>query len=147
MISGEIIAPWKATEYLISATIQNSGEVNDIKVSTEGSSKSIQIPARVGTKGSSVNGGELLFLALATCFCNDIYREAAKREMTIDGVDVTVNGDFGGEGEPASNISYVTEVKSSVHSKDEINDLIQYVDKIAEIHNTLRQGIHVTIRR
>jgi uncharacterized OsmC-like protein len=61
-----------------------------------------------------VNGGELLFLALATCHCNDIYREAAKRGIQIDEVDVTVEGEFGAEGECAKQIVYRPRVKAAM---------------------------------
>jgi uncharacterized OsmC-like protein len=53
-----------------------------------------------------LNGGELLFLALATCYCNDVYREAAKRGIQVDGVEVTVSGDFEAEGSPAQRVRY-----------------------------------------
>lgn len=130
----------------ILAKIRNTKTENDIVVSTENSEKKINIPGKVEGKGSSVNGGELLFLALATCFCNDIYREAVKRKMDIESVEVTVNGEFGREGEPGSNITYETKIEASTHSQEEINNLIQYVDSIAEIHNTLREGVSVSIR-
>jgi organic hydroperoxide reductase OsmC/OhrA len=130
---------------VISATIQNEGQKNQITVTTQGNSKSISIPSKTQGQGSSVNGGELLFLALATCFCNDIYREAAKRNMTIVSVDVTVNGQFGNEGEPGSNITYQTKIVAPTHTQNELDDLINYVDGIAEIHNTLRKGTAVTL--
>jgi dienelactone hydrolase len=38
--------------------------------------------------GSSANGGELLFLVLATCYCNDVYREAAKRGIRAESAEV-----------------------------------------------------------
>jgi organic hydroperoxide reductase OsmC/OhrA len=44
--------------------------------------------------GSSINGGELLFAALATCFCNDLYREAAQRGINVQDVDVEVTETF-----------------------------------------------------
>ena len=86
--------------------------------------------------GSSVTGGELLFLALATCYCNDIYREAAKRDLKIESVEVDVEGDFETE-QPASNIVYRAKVKADA-SDERIRDLMQYVDSTAEIQNTLR---------
>lgn len=86
--------------------------------------------------GSSVTGGELLFLALATCYCNDIYREAAKRDIKIESVEVDVEGDFETE-QPASNIVYRAKVKADA-SDERIRDLMQYVDSTAEIQNTLR---------
>jgi len=56
----------------ISASIKNSDQQHHIAVSTEGNEKVIAIAAKAEGYGSSVNGGELLFLSLATCFCNDI---------------------------------------------------------------------------
>lgn len=130
---------------LISATIRSSGQRNDLTVATQDNQKSISIPAKPDGTGSSVNGGELLFLALATCFCNDIYREATRRNIIIEAVEVTVRGEFGKEGEPGSNITYTAKVESGSSPK-EISDLIAYTDKVAEIHNTLRQGVPVTLR-
>ncbi|RIV20422.1 OsmC family peroxiredoxin [Fibrisoma montanum] len=130
----------------ITATIRNSRQQNDVTVNTQGNQKTITIPGKPAGGGSSVNGGELLFLALATCFCNDIYREAARRNMAIESVDVTVTGEFGGEGDPASNISYRVQIESD-SPESEIQDLIHYVDTVAEIHNTLRKGVQVSLQR
>ncbi|CCH54449.1 OsmC family protein [Fibrisoma limi BUZ 3] len=129
----------------ITATIRNSRQDNDIVVETQGNQKTIPIPGKPAGGGSSVNGGELLFLALATCFCNDIYREAARRNVTIESVAVTVTGEFGGEGDPASNISYQVQIDSD-SPDSEIQDLIRHVDTVAEIHNTLRKGVRVSLR-
>lgn len=129
----------------ITATIRNSHQQNDIVVSTNDNSKGVVIPGKV-EGGSSVNGGELLFLALATCFCNDIYREAARRKMTVTAVEVTVTGQFGKEGEPASNITYEANVQAPKSAQQEISDLIAHVDGVAEIHNTLRKGVSVTLK-
>ena len=106
---------------IISATIKNSSLVNDITVSTENNEKKISIPGKAGGRGSSVNGGELLFLAIATCFCNDIYQEAAKRKMDIQSVEVTVNGEFGKEGDPGSHIIYSTKIEAPACSQNEID--------------------------
>lgn len=127
----------------ISASIKNSDQQHHIVVSTEGNEKILVIPTKAEGYGSSVNGGEFLFLSLATCFCNDIYREAAKRKMEISLVEVKVSGEFGKEGEPGSNISYEAKVESVNSSAEEIEALVEYVDGIAEIHNTLRKGVEV----
>jgi uncharacterized OsmC-like protein len=129
----------------ITATIKNSLLQNDIAVSTEGNTKQITIPGKPNGGGSSVNGGELLFLSLATCFCNDLYREAARRKISIQAIEVNVTGEFGAEGEPASNICYKVDIKSN-NDKKEITALINHVDKVAEIHNTLRKGVTVSLQ-
>jgi hypothetical protein len=69
----------------IRARVQNSQGEHQATASTNGSSQAIDIPPKASGFGSSANGGELLFLALATCYCNDLYREAAKRGITVGG--------------------------------------------------------------
>ena len=84
-----------------------------------------------------MNGGELLFLALATCYCNDIYREAARRGIEVDHVEVEVDGEFGSAGEPARDVTYRARVVANA-TEDEIRDLMRHTDIVAEIQNTLR---------
>ncbi len=129
----------------IIAGIKNTISQNDIILSTNGNQKSIQLPVKSEGRGVSVNGGELLFLALATCFCNDIYREAGKRKMNIISVDVKVTGEFGSEGEPARNISYSVTIEAPAHSEEEIQMLIRETDRVAEIQNTIRKGVDVNL--
>lgn len=128
----------------ISATIKSRHNSHETNVATDGNSKTISIAHKPSGLGSSINGAELLLLSLATCFCNDLYREAAKRKMMVTGVDVSVTGDFGAEGEPGMNFRYQVNVDADA-SPSAVQDLITYVDRIAEIHNTLRKGIEVTL--
>ncbi len=130
----------------ISASILNTGSQNEVKVRTINATKQLLIPPKPEGNGSSINGGELLFLALATCFCNDIYREASKRQMQIRAVEVFVSGEFGEEGKPGFNIEYEAKVDCDA-TEEEINDLILYVDRVAEVHNTLRIGTPVTLKK
>jgi hypothetical protein len=65
--------------------------------------------------------------------------------MQVDRVEVTVRGDFGGEGDPASQIRYQVRVEAPSHTETEIRGLVDFVDNVAEIHNTLRQGVAVTL--
>ena len=126
------------------ATIQSSLHNHRISVSTNDVIKEISIPPKASGFGSSINGGELLLLSLATCYCNDIYREAAKRNITITDVHVEASCSFGSEGEPGSGFVYKVHV-ASPDSAEKIKDLIRYTDSVAEVHNTLRQGISVTL--
>jgi uncharacterized OsmC-like protein len=128
----------------VSAKIDNSAGEHHISLATDNNVHSILIPPKASGLGSSANGGELLFLALATCYCNDIYREAAKLNIAVERVEVEVTGNFGAAGEPAQNVSY----RAKVHAKgteEEIHALMEYTDTVAEIHNTLRAGIPVTL--
>ena len=128
----------------ISASVKSTYNHHKAVVQTNDAAKEMQIAVKAPGYGSSVNGGELLMLALATCFCNDIYREADKRKLPVSSVDVEVSGDFGSEGGPGSNFQYKANVIANA-PQDEIDDLINYVDGIAEIHNTLRKGLAVSL--
>jgi uncharacterized OsmC-like protein len=92
-----------------------------------------------GGQGMGFNGGQLLLLALGSCYANDIFREAAKRGITVIGVRVVVECEWGGEPARAQNVRYSTRVEADAPD-DEIIELIRYVDEIAEVHNTLRAG-------
>ena len=46
----------------------------------------------------------MLCLAMATCYGNDIYREAAKRGIEVIGVEVQSNAEFDAEGGPAKHL-------------------------------------------
>ena len=117
---------------IISARVDNSN------------SHSIVISPKSSGFGSSANGGELLFLALATCYCNDIYREAAKRNIQVERVEVEVNGDFGAAGEPVKNVTYRAKVLAK-GTDEEIRALMAHTDTVAEIQNTLRTGLSVLL--
>ena len=129
---------------LMSAAIKSSFNQHEVEVQTNGAAKQISIKAKGTGYGSSINGGELLLLSLATCFCNDIYREAAKRDMAIDGVEVEVTGEFGAEGEPGFNFQCKAKVTSDA-PQQQIDALIAHTDQVAEIHNTLRKGLNITL--
>jgi uncharacterized OsmC-like protein len=126
-----------------SAKVQNDSGYHQVILKVGEKEQTLSIAPKP-TGGSSVTGGELLFLALATCFCNDIYREAAKRDIKVKTVEVEVEGDFEAERKPASNIVYRVKVNANA-SEEKIQELIMYVDSIAEIQNTLRLGTPVTL--
>lgn len=126
-----------------SARVQNNPNDHQVTLKVGDREQSLSIAPRQ-TGGSSVSGGELLFLALATCYCNDIYREAAQRDMKVESVEVEVTGDFEAEGKPASNIVYRAKIKANA-SHDEIRELMKHTDAVAEIQNTVRAGIPVRL--
>ena len=128
----------------ISASITSTVNKNIVTVTTNDISQSLALSVKATGFGSSVNGGELLMLSLAVCFCNDLYREAKKRNLVLVGAEVVVTGEFGAEGEPGKNFQYRVNVQSDADPK-EIQELIWHTDRVAEIHNTLRNGLSVTL--
>lgn len=113
---------------------------------TNDASKILALPIKPSGFGSAVNGGELLLLARATCYCNDIYREAGKRNISLSGVEVKCTGDFGAEGEAGSNFFYQVNVISDA-TVETVEELIRATDQVAEVHNTLRKGIDIKLIR
>jgi uncharacterized OsmC-like protein len=129
----------------ISAQVANRQGQHEVRLNTNDRTQTIAIPPRASGFGSSANGGELLFLALATCYCNDIYREAAKLNIKVHQVQVDVSGEFNeAPGSCAENITYSATVEAEA-SEDEILTLMKHTDTVAEIQNTLRQGMSVTL--
>jgi uncharacterized OsmC-like protein len=121
----------------VTAHVENSKDNHQVTLQTNDNVHSIVIPPKSTGYGSSANGGELLFLALATCYCNDIYREATKRNIMVERVEVGVSGDFGAEGEPAKKVTYHAKVFAKA-SEEEVRELMKFTDTVAEIQNTLR---------
>lgn len=129
----------------ISAQLSNSPGSHQVTLRTNATTHSITIPPKETGAGSSANGGELLFLALATCYCNDIYREAAKRSIVVRKVEVEVTGEFDtAPGSRAENILYNATVEAEA-SQAEITELMHHTDTVAEIQKSLRQGVAVVL--
>jgi uncharacterized OsmC-like protein len=123
---------------LYSASIVNSQYLHTITLGVGEKQHSLEISSQPSGFGSSISGGELLFLALATCFCNDVYREASKFGVKVQGIEVEVIGDFQSPGLPAQEIQYRVKLFSDSPSED-IQQLLKHTDEIAEIQQTVRR--------
>lgn len=126
----------------ISAHIHNSGDNHQLVVQTGSNTRHLSLPAKATAPGSAVNGGELLMAALATCYCNDLYREAARLGIPVDGCEVVASAQFNGIGLGAESVVYRARVASPAAPAD-IEHLLSEADRLAEIHNTLRSGCPV----
>ena len=118
----------------IAAVVRNASFRHEVVVSTGASEQLLAVPPKSSGRGSNVNGGEFLMLALATCYCNDLYREAEKLGIFIESVEVEASAEFPGIGLAATNISYRAKVSSSAVA-EEIAELLRITDAVAEIHN------------
>jgi len=104
----------------------------------------IDRPEQVGGTGLGYSGGELLLLAIGACYCNDLFREAAKRAMVVKSVDIDVRADWGGDPLRVQHVTVSATVEAEA-SESDIIDLIRHTDQIAEIPNSLRLGTAVTL--
>lgn len=129
---------------IISAIVRNTACTHDTEVRTGDAARTLAVAAKAQGRGSSVNGGEFLMLALATCYCNDLFREAARLGIAIDSVEVQASADFEGIGLAARNVRYRARVESPAPAS-QIQQLLQETDAVAEVHNTLRAGVPVSL--
>ena len=105
----------------------------------------IDRPEQAGGMDLGYSGGELLLLSIGACYCNDIFREAAKQSITVKSVQVTVEADWGGEPVRAQNVTFSAKVEAEA-SEEDIRALMEHTDGVAEIPNSLRLGtpVHMT---
>lgn len=127
----------------ITASVRNTAGDHRVSVSTAGAAQDLSIGAKATGRGSSVNGGEFLMLALATCYCNDIFREASRLGIPVDAVEVEARADFEGVGLAATNIVYRARVESPAPKAD-IEELLRQTDAVAEVQSTVRAGAEVS---
>lgn len=126
----------------ITARIRNGKGNHRVTVASGGTARPVAISAKADGRGSSINGGELLMLALATCYCNDVYREAARMDIDVATVEVEARADFEGIGGAAFNLRYRARIDSAA-SAAQIEALLGRTDAVAEVHNTLRAGVEI----
>jgi organic hydroperoxide reductase OsmC/OhrA len=103
-------------------------------------------PAGAGGGGRGFNGGQLLYLAIAACYSNDLYREAATRGIVLRRVAVSVDGDFPDRGAASTPIVVDVELDGDA-PESELAALLDEVDAIAEIPKSLRGTTPVELRR
>lgn len=128
----------------ISATVISTPGRHHVVVRTGSTEHALDVAPKGTGGGSATNGGEFLMLALATCYCNDLYREAARLGVQLEEVRVQADCEFAGVGLAASDVRYRASIKSSA-SPQAIARLLHETDAVAEVHNTLRSGVPVRL--
>lgn len=128
----------------IAASVTSSADHHGASVRTGEVAQTLSLPRKAGGPGSGVNGGELLLLALATCYCNDLYREAQRLGIPIEGVDVEATAEFPGIGLAATDIRYSASIRSPADPQA-VQRLLRETDAVAEVHNTVRVGVPVRL--
>jgi putative redox protein len=103
-------------------------------------------PVEAGGSGKGFNGGQLLYLAVAGCISNDLFRDAPQFGVTLKQVAVRVVGYFAGDPAVSGPITYDVEVSGS-GGRDALQRLVEHVERIAEIPNTLRRVTEVRLGR
>jgi uncharacterized OsmC-like protein len=101
-------------------------------------------PVAAGGGGRGFNGGELLYLAVAGCISNDLFREAQAVGIALRRIRVRVAGAFAGEPAVSGEVRYEVDVDGEAPA-EQLRALVKRVDAIAEIPNSLRRGTPVRL--
>jgi len=98
-------------------------------------------PAGV-TAEAAFTGAHLLHLAVAGCVLNDMYREAERLHIVLNGVRVRAAGGYDSSAWSSTGIEYEVDVDSDAPPVD-LDQLLACVDEIAEIPRAIRRGAAV----
>jgi organic hydroperoxide reductase OsmC/OhrA len=101
-------------------------------------------PVDAGGGGLGFNGGQLLNLAVAACISNDLFREAARDRIGLRRVRVSARSDYGGNPAVSGPIEYDVEVDGDA-TTERLAELVEAVDRTAEIPNSIRNGTVVRL--
>ncbi|MDQ6748944.1 MAG: OsmC family peroxiredoxin, partial [Candidatus Dormibacteraeota bacterium] len=74
-----------------------------------------------------------------------LFREAVSLGISLDRVAVRVSGEFTGDPAVSSEILYEVEIAGDA-TDDRLRELVQHVDRVAEIPNSLRGSTRVGLR-
>jgi hypothetical protein len=86
-------------------------------------------------------GAHVLHTSVALCVLNDLYREADRLGLALDGVAVAAEGGFGPDWS-STGIRYDVELDSGLSDAERLA-LLTLVDEVAEIPRALRAGAPV----
>jgi uncharacterized OsmC-like protein len=105
-------------------------------------------PVSAGGGGLGFNGGQLLYLSIAGCISNDLYREGAGVGIAVDEVVVDVDGDFPEPGSASTPITVEVDLAGDA-AEDRPRELLDRVIEMAEIPKSLRgtTPIEIVARR
>jgi uncharacterized OsmC-like protein len=99
----------------------------------------IDRPESEGGSGFGFSGGDLLLLAVGAGYANALQREAAERGITIFGLRVVVEGDWGGEPRRAQNVRVCARVEADA-DEEQLLALLEHAHEISEVKSSLAHG-------
>ena len=107
--------------------------------------RQIEIPPKADGYGSSASECRVALRGAGNLLLQRyLPRGGEVRGIQVERVEVEVDGDFEHEGGAATNVTYRARVKADA-SKDDVLDLMQHTDTVAEIQNTLRAATPVEL--
>ncbi|MCB9384120.1 MAG: OsmC family protein [Bryobacterales bacterium] len=88
-------------------------------------------------------GGELLLASLGGCFASNLFAAAKAREVSLEGVVITVEGELGEA--PQRFASVAMRVSGGGVDRDHLDKLVTIADRACIVANTLRNAVALTV--
>ena len=104
----------------------------------------IDLPQDEGGQGLGFSGGELLLLAIGSCYCNDLHRAAARSGISLDSIDLTVSAKWSDKPLQLTDAHVSIRTKTAKCAVD-LHQLIKQVDVATSVANSLRSGARITL--
>jgi putative redox protein len=101
-------------------------------------------PEGVGGDGLGYSGGQVLVLAVGTCFYNNLYYAADERGINIRSVELEVSSGWTEEPKVSSGIVINAKVEADASPAD-IEELIHQANHVSTVSNSVRQGTTVSM--
>ncbi len=104
----------------------------------------IDRPESDSGSGFGFSGGDLLLLALGASYANGLQREAAERGITILGLRVVVDCDWGGEPVRPQNVRVCARLEADA-DEEELMGLLERAHETSEVRSALAFGAEVEL--
>ncbi|MEZ5364827.1 MAG: OsmC family protein [Bryobacterales bacterium] len=88
-------------------------------------------------------GGELLLASLGGCFASNLFAAAKVREVSLEGVVITVEGELAEA--PPRFASVAMRVSGGGVDRDTLHKLVTIADRACIVANTLRDAVSLTV--
>ncbi|MBL8091083.1 MAG: OsmC family protein [Anaerolineales bacterium] len=116
---------------------KNKDKYQKIRVTSDNISTTLS-PKSIGIY-SNINGGELLFMALAISYCNAICSKAEEDDIALEKFEIEIYGEFEDKGKEVKGITCEVKVKAKGDTK-RIHELFKGAHAMAEIQNTIKRS-------
>jgi uncharacterized OsmC-like protein len=104
----------------------------------------IDRPESEAGSGFGFSGGDLLLLALGASYANALQREAAERGITILGLRMVVDCDWGGEPVRAENVRICARLEADA-DEEELMALLARAHETSEVRRSIALGTEVEL--
>jgi hypothetical protein len=109
-----------------------------------GRSLTVDRTRAAGRAGEGPNHNELLCLALAAGYTDELLEEAERRSIVVERARVTVEAETGHGGRTTRNLALAVRLETDEH-EPAVMELIEHTDRVSEVLKVIRLGTPVRL--